>query len=193
MAGDKYIAFVADMYGGGKTCEWPAEAAPDWMMAVRADRVERRRARQRGDRHPGRESDKRGIGDLDRRQRSASASAAATCWSWRAPAPTSTRWSACTAISQPSMPAKNGDIKAAVFVMHGANDPVVPKADRDALEAEMEASGANWQMLVFGHLLHSFCESESNVPGIGCFDPGAARQCYAMVDDFVSAAFDGKL
>jgi hypothetical protein len=31
------------------------------------------------------------------------------------------------------------------------------------------------------------------MPGIGCFDPGAARQCYAMVDDFVSAAFDGKL
>jgi hypothetical protein len=48
-------------------------------------------------------------------------------------------------------------------------------------------------MLVFGHLLHSFCESESNVPGIGCFDPGAARQCYKMVDDFVTAAFEGKL
>ena len=92
-----------------------------------------------------------------------------------------------------SLPAKAGDIKSAVCVMHGAADPVVPKKDRDTFEAEMEAGGARWQMLLFGHLLHSFCESESNVPGIGCFDSGAARQCYNMVDDFVTAAFEGKL
>ena len=91
------------------------------------------------------------------------------------------------------LPAKSGDIKAAICVMHGAKDPVVPKKDRDAFEAEMEAAGAKWQMLVFGGLLHSFCEEESDVPGIACFDPGAARQCYAMIDDFATAAFDGKL
>ena len=89
--------------------------------------------------------------------------------------------------------AKPGDIKAAICVMHGAKDPVVPKKDRDVFEAEMEAAGAKWQMLVFGGLLHSFCEIESDVPGIACFDPGAARQCYAMIDDFATAAFDGKL
>ena len=43
------------------------------------------------------------------------------------------------------MPAKPGDIKAAVFVIHGSKDPVAPKADRDALEAEMDGVGANWQ------------------------------------------------
>ncbi len=64
------------------------------------------------------------------------------------------------------MPAKTGDIKAAICVMHGANDPVVPKKDRDIFEAEMEGAGAKWQMLVFGGLLHSFCEAESDVPGI---------------------------
>jgi len=48
-------------------------------------------------------------------------------------------------------------------------------------------------MLVFGGLLHSFCEEESDVPGIDCFDPGAARQSYAMIEDFATAAFDGKL
>jgi dienelactone hydrolase len=57
----------------------------------------------------------------------------------------------------------------------------------------MENAGVKWQMTVFGHLLHSFTESESNVPGIAQFDPGAARQCYTMVDEFVAAAFDGKL
>ena len=39
--------------------------------------------------------------------------------------------------------AKKGDIKAAVFVIHGSKDPVAPKADRDALEAEMDGAGAN--------------------------------------------------
>ena len=48
--------------------------------------------------------------------------------------------------------------------MHGAKDPVVPKKDRDAFEAEMEAVGAKWQMLVFGGLLHSFCEANPTCP-----------------------------
>ena len=47
MAGDKYVALVADMYGEGKTCEGPP-TSQEWMMAVRSDRVEGR---------------KRGIGD----------------------------------------------------------------------------------------------------------------------------------
>ena len=91
------------------------------------------------------------------------------------------------------LPAKPGDIKAAICVLHGSKDPVVPKKDRDIFEAEMEASGAKWQMLVFGGLLHSFCEIESDVPGIACYDAGAARQSFNMIDDFVTAAFAGKL
>jgi len=69
----------------------------------------------------------------------------------------------------------------------------VPKHDRDVFEAEMEASGAKWQMLVFGGLLHSFCEIESDVPGIARYDADAARQSYNMIDDFVTAAFVGQL
>ena len=91
------------------------------------------------------------------------------------------------------LPAKPGDIKAAVCVLHGSQDPVVPKKDRDIFEAEMEASGAKWQMLVFGGLLHSFCEIESDVPGIARYDAGAARQAFNMIDDFATAAFAGKL
>jgi len=48
-------------------------------------------------------------------------------------------------------------------------------------------------MLVFGGLLHSFCEIESDVPGIACYDAGAARQSLNMIDDFATAAFAGKL
>ena len=55
-------------------------------------------------------------------------------------------------------------------------DPVVPKRDRDVIEAEMDAAGAKWQMLMFGGLLHSFGEEETIVPGIAEFDrPRRAR------------------
>ena len=47
--------------------------------------------------------------------------------------------------------------------------------------------------LIFGGLLHSFAEIESDVPGIARYDAGAARQSYAMIDDFLTAAFEEKL
>lgn len=67
----------------------------------------------------------------------------------------------------------------------------MPKADRDAVEAEKEAVGAKWHMLTFGVLVHSFCEEENPVPGIAEFD--AARQSYAMIGRFIDNAFAGLL
>ncbi len=192
MAGTKYVAFIADMYGGGKVSNGPPEAAT-LANGLRADAPERRRRITAALETLRSESDQRGIGDLSKQ------AAAGFCFGGGNVLELARSGADVKAVVSmhgdllTSMPAKKGDIKAAVCVMHGAADPVVPKKDRDTFEAEMEASGAKWQMLVFGHLLHSFCEEESNVPGIGQFDPGAARQCYNMVDDFVTAAFDGKL
>jgi dienelactone hydrolase len=92
-----------------------------------------------------------------------------------------------------TMPAKRGDINAAVFVIHGSKDPVAPKADRDALEAEMDGAGANWQMLDFGGRLHSFAEEETMMKGIAEFDAAAAHQTYRMLDNFLQDAFNNKL
>jgi len=191
MAGNKYVAFVADMYGGGKIAAGPPEAAP-LANALRADAPERRRRIGAALDTLRRESDKRGIGDLKRQ------AAAGFCFGGGNVLELARGVDLQAAICLhgdllTTQPAKPGDIKAAICVMHGAKDPVVPKHDRDVFEAEMEGAAAKWQMLVFGGLLHSFCEIESDVPGIACFDSGAARQCYNMIDDFAQAAFDGKL
>lgn len=192
MAGTKYIAFVADMYGDGKVANGPPEAAP-LANGLRADAPERRRRIAAALEALRSESDKRGIGDLSRQ------AAAGFCFGGGNVLELARSGADVKAVIcmhgdlLTSLPAKTGDIKAAVCVMHGAADPVVPKKDRDAFEAEMEGVGAKWQMLVFGGLLHSFCEPEFNVPGIGCYDAGAARQCYNMVDDFATAAFNSKL
>jgi dienelactone hydrolase len=192
IAGSNYVAFVADMYGGGKVPNGPPEAAP-LANGLRADAPERRRRISGALDTLRNESAKRKIGDLKRQ------AAVGFCFGGgnvlelaRSGADVQAVICLHGDLLTPA-PAKPGDIKAAICVMHGSKDPVVPKHDRDVFEAEMEAAGAKWQMLVFGGLLHSFCEIESDVPGIAGFDPGAARQCYAMIDDFATAAFDGKL
>jgi dienelactone hydrolase len=192
IAGNKYIAFVADMYGGGKIAAGPPEAAP-LANALRADAPKRRQRIVAALDTLRSESTKRKIGDLKRQ------AAVGFCFGGGNVlelARTGADLQAAVCLHGDLLtllPAKPGDIKAAICVMHGAKDPVVPKHDRDTFEGEMEAAGVKWQMLIFGGLLHSFCEVESDVPGIACFDPGAARQCYRMIDDFVTAAFDGKL
>jgi dienelactone hydrolase len=192
IAGSKYVAFVADMYGAGKTPAGPPEAGP-LANALRADAPERRLRISAALETLRNESAKRKIGDLKHQ------AAVGFCFGGgnvlelaRAGANLQAVICLHGDLLTP-LPAKPGDIKAAICVMHGAKDPVVPKKDRDAFEAEMEAAGAKWQMSVFGGLLHSFCEAESDIPGIARFDPGAARQCYRMIDEFATAAFDGKL
>ena len=160
---------------------------------MRADTPERRRRIAAALEALRSESDKRGIGDLKRQ------AAVGFCFGGGNVLELARTGADLQAVIclhgdlATPLPAKAGAIKAAICVLHGSKDPIVPKEARDAFEAEMEAAGAKWQMLVFGGLLHSFSEEESNAPGIGQYDPGAARQCYAMIDDFATAAFEGKL
>jgi len=192
MAGDKYVAFVADMYGDGKTCAGPP-TSQEWMMAVRADRVEGRKRVNAGLQTMIAEADKRGIGDSSKK------SAVGFCFGGGNVLELARSGAAVDAVVSlhgdlgTTMPAKKGDIKCAVFVLHGSKDPAAPKAERDALEAELDGAEANWQMLDFGGRLHSFAEEETMMKGIAEYNAPAARQAYRMLDDFIQDAFDKKL
>jgi dienelactone hydrolase len=192
MAGDKYVALVVDMYGEGKTCAGPP-TSQEWMMAVRADRVE---GRERVNAALGclvTEAEKRGIGDASKK------AAVGFCFGGGNVLELARSGADLDAVVslhgdlQTTMPAKKGDLKAAVFVIHGSRDPVAPKAARDALEAEMDGIGANWQMLDFGGRLHSFAEEETMMKGIAEYHAGAAHQTYRMLDDFIQDVFAKKL
>jgi dienelactone hydrolase len=192
MAGDKYVAFVADMYGGGKTSAGPPESQ-DLMMAVRKDRVEGRKRAVAALNTMAAEADKRGIGDSSKR------AAVGFCFGGGNVLELARSGADVTAVVSlhgdlgTTMPAKKGDIKAAVFVIHGSKDPVAPKAERDALEAELDGAEANWQMLDFGGRLHSFAEEETMMKGIAEYHSGAAHQTYRMLDDFIQDAFAKRL
>jgi dienelactone hydrolase len=90
-------------------------------------------------------------------------------------------------------PAKPGDIKASLLLIHGAPDPVAPKADRDSFEAEMDAAGAKWQMLLFSGIVHAYTDEESNMAGVAVYDENASRQTYALTHAFIADAFAGRL
>jgi dienelactone hydrolase len=89
--------------------------------------------------------------------------------------------------------AKKGAVKAKLLVAHGAPDPVAPKADRDAFEAEMDAAGAYWQMLLFASVLHAYTDEGMDAPGVAGWHEPACRQTYTLTHQFIADAFAGKL
>jgi dienelactone hydrolase len=90
-------------------------------------------------------------------------------------------------------PAKRGDIKAAVLAVHGAADPVAPKAERDAFEAEMAQAGARWALMIFGNVVHAFTDPQVNMPGVAVYNETATRHGYALAHAFIADAFAGRL
>jgi len=191
MAGGQYIGFVADMYGDGRVSAGPPEAA-ELANALRADPKERRLRITAALAALVSESQKRGIGDASRK------AAVGFCFGGGNVlelARTGADLQAVVCLHGDLTTLANaraGDIKAALLVVHGAADPVCPKAQRDAFEAEMEAAKANWRMLTFGHLVHSFCEPEANVPGMAQYNEPAARESYRLIDTFIADAFAGR-
>jgi dienelactone hydrolase len=90
-------------------------------------------------------------------------------------------------------PAAKGVVKAPLLVLHGAPDPVVPKEHRDAFETEMDAAGAQWEMVVFSGILHAYTDVESNIPGVAIYHEPTTRQSYAIMHAFLADAFAGRL
>ncbi len=131
MASDKYVAFVGCMYGEGKTCEGPP-TSQEWMMAVRADRLEGRKRVNAALDTMVTEANKRGIGDSSKK------AAVGFCFGGGDVLELARSGAEIDAVVclhgdlQTTMPARKGDIRAAIFVIHGSKDPVAPKADRDA-------------------------------------------------------------
>jgi dienelactone hydrolase len=191
LAGDRYVVFVADMYGHGKR---PADFGECAALAnpLRENALEQRaRIRAAYDTMIA-EASKRNLID-DRRV------AVGFCFGGGNVlelARDGADISAAVSIHgdlKTALAAKKGAIKAALLVTLGAPDPVVPKVDRDAFESEMEAAGAKWQMLVFSGLLHAYTDQGSDVPNVARWDEPATRQTYAITHQFIADAFAGKL
>ncbi|MBV9457600.1 MAG: dienelactone hydrolase family protein [Bradyrhizobium sp.] len=193
MCGSTHVGFVACMYGDGKTCSGPPESLA-LANALRDDPAERRLRIKAALDTLIAESEKRGIGDATR------VSAVGFCFGGgnvlelaRIGANVNAVVCLHGDLTTKAAPSAPGSIKAKILVLHGSVDPAADKTQRDALEAELDAAKANWQMLVFGGLLHSFSESESYMAGIAEYNEPAARQSYRLLEQFIQDAFAGRL
>ncbi|MFJ2445980.1 dienelactone hydrolase family protein [Pseudomonas sp. NPDC087626] len=83
------------------------------------------------------------------------------------------------------------NIKGSVLVLHGASDPLVPKEQLPAFEAEMNAAGVDWQLLSYGGAFHSFTDRHANVPGMMMYDAKVAGRAFRSMHDLLDEVFAG--
>ena len=91
-------------------------------------------------------------------------------------------------LPNPVDPSAKPNIKGRILALHGSADPVTPKPQMDALEAEMTEAGVDWQGMMFGHAVHSFCDKGQNGPALR-YDEKLCRQSYRMMRDFFAHTF----
>ena len=192
LAGDRYVVFVADMFGEGNGpvgTENPMEFLRPFMTDVAG---RRRRIAAALDTLT-KEADRRAVGDINRR------AAIGYCFGGlnvldlaRTGADVQAVVSMHGTLTTPQ-PAKQGDIKAAVLAVHGSADPIAPKAERDAFEAEMTEAGARWALVTFGGVVHAFTDPQENNPGVAVYNEPATRHGYAMAHAYIADAFAGRL
>jgi dienelactone hydrolase len=92
-------------------------------------------------------------------------------------------------LSNPA-PADANNIKAKVLILHGADDPLVNRAQVDAFEKEMDATKADWQVVLYSHTMHSFSNPASNDPAHGIqYNPDTDRRSWQAMRDFFNEIF----
>jgi dienelactone hydrolase len=85
-------------------------------------------------------------------------------------------------ILTPATPATE-PIRPRILVCHGDADPIVPREQVAAFQAEMDAAGANWHLHVYSGVKHGFSDPEADghgMPALG-YDASADRQSWAAM------------
>lgn len=84
--------------------------------------------------------------------------------------------------------AERGAVQARVLAFHGVLDPMVHEEHVRAFAREMEAAGADWQLVVYGRAGHGFTNYElPRDPRGGLFyEPDADRRSWAAARGFLA-------
>jgi dienelactone hydrolase len=83
----------------------------------------------------------------------------------------------------PVMPGTPCNIKGRVMAIHGSADPVTPKPMMDAFEEEMTKANVDWQVMMFGGAVHSFCDPTVHAGALR-YDEKLCRKSYMLMRDF---------
>jgi dienelactone hydrolase len=89
-----------------------------------------------------------------------------------------------------SQPAEAGVITGKVLVCIGADDPIIPPAQRGAFEEEMRAAGVDWRMHLYGGAVHSFTSPGADGSNAAIrYDRRADELSWKAMTDLFTEAF----
>jgi dienelactone hydrolase len=82
-------------------------------------------------------------------------------------------------------------IKAKIFAAHGNADPFVPAEQVTHFKASLEAAEADWQLLSFGGVKHSFTNPNAGSHGMDAlaYDEDADRRSWQAMQNFFDEIF----
>ena len=91
----------------------------------------------------------------------------------------------------PGFEAKAGNVPAKVLVLHGADDPYAPAEQVAALEKELTAAKADWQVVLYGGAVHAFTQKEagSDASKGAAYDEVADHRSWAAAQAFFAEVF----
>ena len=185
-AGDKYVVFMADLYGKAVRPSNPDEAKAA-ATSVRGDRpLMRKRAQAAVEAFRSQQVVALDTGKM---------AAIGYCFGGGAVLELARSGSDLDAFVSfhGNLDTPNPDdakqIKAPVLVLHGSDDPAVPKEQVDAFIAEMKATDADWQMNIYGNAVHSFTDPYANVPGRNEFNPEVAERAFQAMNSLLDEVF----
>ena len=92
---------------------------------------------------------------------------------------------------QTKNPAEEGKLKAKVLACHGADDPMVPHEEVLGFAKEMQDAKADWSLVVNGNAVHSFTNPDAdkhNIPGVK-YNAEADRRSWEAMKDFFNEIF----
>ena len=80
-----------------------------------------------------------------------------------------------------------GKINPKVLVLHGADDPYVPKEEVDGFQSEMKASGADWQMVFYANAVHAFTHKDAGTDNSkgAAYNELADKRSWIALKDFL--------
>jgi len=91
-------------------------------------------------------------------------------------------------------PAKAGDIKTKILVLHGADDPFVKPEQVDAFKKEMKDAGADMKFVAYPGAVHAF--TRPDIDKIGeefglplAYNEAADKQSWAELQTFLKSVF----
>ena len=182
-----YVAFAADMYGVGKVTEHP-DQAQEWMM-VNASNVDGWRARAN-----------LALQQLASHEKSDSNLLAAIGYCFGGATVMQLAYTGApvkgVASFHGSLPLPKEDehppIDGRVLILHGDSDPFIERDHVEKFKAALTAENADWEMVSYGGVLHSFTNPGADQHGMPAlkYDAQADRRSWARLQQFFTEIFE---